>query len=188
MVILDNFPIWAVYVGLVIIMLAVAEAGFRVGIRLQDRSGNQGESKMTGAVVGGMAGSAIASDGNRPCQVATPYGGTFRSTYPAAYPQGSIPRTTDGLYGGPEVMGTHPQSAYPASAPRPAYPAYPEPAYPQQQSYPAQPTEECRTIWRETRLPDGRIERDPVTACRQGNDEWEVVDGYADDDYGDYGY
>ena len=56
MVILDNFPIWAVYVGLVIIMLAVAEAGFRVGIRLQDRSGNQGESKMTGAVVGGMLG------------------------------------------------------------------------------------------------------------------------------------
>ena len=55
MVILDNFPIWAVYVGLVIIMLAVAEAGFRVGIRLQDRSGNQGESKMTGAVVGGNA-------------------------------------------------------------------------------------------------------------------------------------
>jgi len=53
---LDTFPIWAVYVGLVIAMLLGAEVGFRVGIWMQDRSDNPGEGKMTGAVVGGMLG------------------------------------------------------------------------------------------------------------------------------------
>lgn len=53
---LDSLPIWAVYVGLVGLMLLVAEVGFRVGIRMQDRSDRPGESKMTGAVVGGMLG------------------------------------------------------------------------------------------------------------------------------------
>jgi len=56
MTLLDNFPIWAVYVGLVVIVLIAAEAGFRIGIWLQDRSDKPGESKMTGAVVGGMLG------------------------------------------------------------------------------------------------------------------------------------
>jgi hypothetical protein len=54
MTILDNFPIWAVYVGLVVIVLIAAEGGFRVGIWMQDRSDKPGEGKMTGAVVGGM--------------------------------------------------------------------------------------------------------------------------------------
>ena len=53
---LDSFPIWAVYIGLVVLMLLAAEIGFRVGIRIQDRSNKPGESKMTGAVVGGMLG------------------------------------------------------------------------------------------------------------------------------------
>jgi hypothetical protein len=56
LVVLDTFPIWAVYVGLVIAMLLGAEVGFRVGIWMQDRSDNPGEGKMTGAVVGGMLG------------------------------------------------------------------------------------------------------------------------------------
>lgn len=56
MVILDNFPVWAVYVGLVIIVVIVAELGFRLGIWLQDRSDKQGEARMTGTVVGGMLG------------------------------------------------------------------------------------------------------------------------------------
>ncbi|MEZ5953007.1 MAG: glycine zipper 2TM domain-containing protein [Hyphomonas sp.] len=162
-----------------------------------DKGDNDGEvivGALLGAVVGGMAGNAMASNSSTPCTVATPYGGSFRSTYPAAtYPTGSIPRTTDGLYGGPEVMGTHPGTAYPATpaAPRtypataPAYPSYPQGnSYPQS-SYPAPApqTEECRTIWRETRLPDGRVERDPVTACREGNSgDWQIVDGYSNDE------
>ena len=56
MTLLDNFPIWAVYVGLVVMVLIAAESGFRVGIWLQDRSDKPGEGKMTGAVVGGMLG------------------------------------------------------------------------------------------------------------------------------------
>lgn len=56
MVILDNFPIWAVYAGLVVIVLLAAEIGFRIGIWLQDRSEDPAESKMTGAVVGAMLG------------------------------------------------------------------------------------------------------------------------------------
>ena len=56
MTLLDNFPIWAVYVGLVVIVLIAAEAGFRIGIWLQDRSDKPGESKMTGSVVAGMLG------------------------------------------------------------------------------------------------------------------------------------
>jgi hypothetical protein len=53
---LDGIPIWAVYVGLVVMMLLGAEVGFRVGIWMQDRSDKPGDSKMTGAVVGGMLG------------------------------------------------------------------------------------------------------------------------------------
>jgi len=53
---LDSFPVWAVYVGLVVLMLLAAEIGFRVGIWIQDRSDKPGESKMTAAVVGGMLG------------------------------------------------------------------------------------------------------------------------------------
>ena len=56
MTLLDNFPIWAVYVGLVVVVLIVAEIGFRIGIWLQDRSDKPGESKMTGSVVAGMLG------------------------------------------------------------------------------------------------------------------------------------
>ena len=41
---------------MVIASLAVAEIGFRIGIHLQDRSSNPGESRMTGTVVGGMLG------------------------------------------------------------------------------------------------------------------------------------
>jgi len=53
---LDSLPIWAVYFGLVALMLLAAEIGFRAGIWVQDRSDKPGERKMTGAVVGGMLG------------------------------------------------------------------------------------------------------------------------------------
>ena len=53
---LDSLPIWVIYVGLVVLALLAAEVGFRVGIWLQDRNDDPGESKMTGAVVGGMLG------------------------------------------------------------------------------------------------------------------------------------
>jgi hypothetical protein len=56
MVILDKFPIWAVYVGTVAVVLLAAEIGFRIGLWLQRRDPDSGKTPMTGAVVGGMLG------------------------------------------------------------------------------------------------------------------------------------
>lgn len=53
---LDLLPIWAFFTGMVIVTLATSEVGFRIGIRLQDRGANPGDSRMTGSVVGGMLG------------------------------------------------------------------------------------------------------------------------------------
>jgi hypothetical protein len=56
MVILDTFPIWAVYVGTVVVVLIATEIGFRIGMWLQRRDPDSGKTPMTGAVVGGMLG------------------------------------------------------------------------------------------------------------------------------------
>jgi hypothetical protein len=53
---LDLLPIWVFFVGMVVIVLVATEIGFRVGIRLQDRNFNPGDSRITGSVVGGMLG------------------------------------------------------------------------------------------------------------------------------------
>ena len=126
-----------------------------------------------GAIVGGFAGGALAEDTSRPCQVATPYGPASNG----AYPVGSIPRTTDGLYGGPEIMNypnvPPPSRTYPAST-------VPGPTLPPQPGTDI----ECRTIERETRLPDGQVIRDPITACRDPYDgTWEINDGFGDENY-----
>ena len=56
MVILDMFPIWAVYVGTVVLVLVAAEIGFRIGMWLQRRDPESGKTPLTGVVVGGMLG------------------------------------------------------------------------------------------------------------------------------------
>lgn len=56
MEILDTFPIGLLFVGMVIVSLLATELGFRFGIRLLDRGGNPGDTRMTGTVVGGMLG------------------------------------------------------------------------------------------------------------------------------------
>jgi hypothetical protein len=53
---LDLLPIRAFFLGMVVVALATAEIGFRIGIWLQDRSSNPGDSRITGSVVGGMLG------------------------------------------------------------------------------------------------------------------------------------
>lgn len=142
----------------------------------RSESGNVAVGAVLGALVGGVAGKSIAKDSGADCQVAyAPY--SYSSS-----PSGSIPRSTDGLYGGPEVMGRggYRPEAYPSS-------------YPSQQSYPDYRDEpryepvgrDCRVIQRETRLPDGDVRRDPVTACYdERSREWRVEDGYSDDPYG----
>lgn len=56
MVILDQSPIWVVYLVTVVIALVAAEVGFRIGMWLQRRDPDSGKTPMTGAVVGGMLG------------------------------------------------------------------------------------------------------------------------------------
>lgn len=149
-----------------------------------EKGDNDGEviaGALLGAVLGGMAGNAIASDGARPCSVATPYGGSYRADYgaypylAAEYSGDSIPRTTDGLYGGPQDLRSHPQPDY---APQPVSPAPTNYRTPAPQPAPQPEPQECRTVWQETTLPDGQVVRDPATACRSGyNGEWRIVGG-----------
>lgn len=140
-----------------------------------DNDGEVIAGALIGALVGGAAGNSIAKDTGPDCQVAyAPY--SYSSS-----PRGSIPRTTEGLYGGPEVMspGGYRPEAYPSSYPsEPSYPSYPD--------YRDQPRDrDCRVIQRETRLPDGDIQRDPVTACYDDRTrQWVVQDGYSSDPYG----
>ena len=159
-----------------------------------EKGNNDGEvlaGALLGAIVGGVAGNAMASGSAQPCQVATPYGGSFRADY-GAYPYvssqysgSSIPQTTQGLYGGPQDLRSHPgRTATPAPVSYPAYPSYPETPAPRA-SAPAPQPEECRTVWREVTLPDGQVVRDPATACREGyNGAWEIVG--EDELYGGY--
>lgn len=56
MSIFDRFPIWAIYLLTVGLVLLVAEIGFRVGVRLQRRDPSALKGSMSGAVVGGLLG------------------------------------------------------------------------------------------------------------------------------------
>jgi hypothetical protein len=56
MVILDQSPIWVVYLVTVVVALVAAEIGFRLGIWLQRRDPSSRKTAMTGTVVGGMLG------------------------------------------------------------------------------------------------------------------------------------
>jgi hypothetical protein len=54
--ILDRFPIWAVYLGTVALVLVAAEIGFRIGIWLKRRDPTALKGQIVGVVVGGMLG------------------------------------------------------------------------------------------------------------------------------------
>ncbi|MBU3919186.1 glycine zipper domain-containing protein [Hyphomonas sp.] len=142
------------------------------------RDDNDGEviaGALIGAFIGGAAGNSIAGDTGPDCQVA------YAPQRYSSVPQGSIPRSTQGLYGGPEVMSS--QSRYPAAYPSaPSYPAAPD--YRDEPRY-SEPDRDCRVIQRETRLPDGEVQRDPVTACwNDRTRQWQIQDGYSDEPYG----
>mgnify|MGYP001265825376 CR=1 FL=1 len=142
-----------------------------------DNDGEVIAGALIGAFIGGAAGNSIASDTGPDCQVAYAPNGY------SSYPQGSIPRTTDGLYGGPEVMdnSVYREDPYPQTYPSSGGGYAPGP------DYRDQPVRDCRVIQRETRLPDGQVERDPVTACwNERTREWRIQDGYSDDGYDGY--
>lgn len=56
MVILDQFPIWLVFIGTLVLVLVVAEIGFRIGRWLQSRDESAAKTPVTGAMVGSMLG------------------------------------------------------------------------------------------------------------------------------------
>ena len=56
MVIIDRFPIWAVYLGTVALAVLAAEIGFLLGLWLRKRNLASAESAIRGAVVGGVLG------------------------------------------------------------------------------------------------------------------------------------
>lgn len=53
---LDQLPIWAVYILTVIVLLLAVEVGFRLGVRQMDRDPSSKDSRMTATVAGGMLG------------------------------------------------------------------------------------------------------------------------------------
>jgi len=56
MVLLDQSPLWAVYVVTVVLALVFAEIGFRLAVWLQRRDPDSGTTPISGTVVGGMLG------------------------------------------------------------------------------------------------------------------------------------
>ena len=56
MVILDKFPIWAVFLGTLAVVLVAAEVGFRIGNWLKRRDPESRGVQINGAVVGSMLG------------------------------------------------------------------------------------------------------------------------------------
>ena len=56
MVLLDKFPLWAVYIGTVAAVLLAAEIGFRIGLWTNRRDPASKKPAIAGAVVGGMLG------------------------------------------------------------------------------------------------------------------------------------
>ncbi len=157
----------------------------------RSNSGQVAVGATLGALVGGVAGADIGKKSGGDCHVA--YAPGYSQ---ASVPYGSIPQTTQGLYGGPEVMrgapNTYPHPApqqYPASS-YPAYPAQtpgyqqPQPTY-QYGGGPSVPGPDCRVIHRETRMPDGQVLRDPVTACwNEATRDWRIQDGWEEELYG----
>ena len=149
-----------------------------------------------GAIVGGVAGSAIADSNSRDCVSVPSYNYPAQTGYQTGY-QNGYPYTPpppayrrDDLYGGPQ-SADYPD--YPEYDPYPEYQDYqqaPAPQYnqapqapPVRQAMPVTPqpvaaSGDCRTIQRQTRAPDGRIVYDPITTCRDPySGAWQIRDG-----------
>lgn len=173
----------------------------RVYKESRSNSGQVAVGATLGALAGGMAGSSMAKSSGGDCQVA--YAPSYNYS---ASPYGSIPQSTQGLYGGAEVMrgGSYYPQQMPQQYPASAYPSYPAPSpvyqAPAQAPYQygggqtqygttygntAYGGNNCQVIHRETRMPDGQTMRDPVTACLDSRTgQWRIQDGWEEELYG----
>lgn len=143
------------------------------GYHHKDDDGDQIAGALIGGVLGAVVGGELASSGTDCKPVETySYAGV---PAPTRSPHGSAwatsPQEANRAYSvgyqqqGQELYGSAP-------APTPA-PVYSDPA-------PAPVTEpDCRTMQRETRLPDGEVLLEPVDVCRTPDGSWSVQEPYA---------
>ena len=54
--ILEDLPLWVLFIGTVLIVLLATEVGFRLGLWLHARYPTMGKASMTGPLIGGMMG------------------------------------------------------------------------------------------------------------------------------------
>lgn len=152
--------------------------GRRGPVTIRESRSNSGQvaaGAAIGALAGALAGSGLADRTQMACQTVAGHGAYPHSPpYPGPRPAGaSIPRTTDGLYGGEEIMQAGPALPPPTAWPDPGPPELygaPPPARPD-------PTAAggCRPVYRETRLPDGQLLREPAEACQdEATGLWQV--------------
>ena len=131
---------------------------------VRERRSNSGQvaaGAAIGALAGAVAGSQAAQASSARCQTAYPAYPAYphdRGDYAPDPVYGSIPRTTDGLYGGEEIMRS------PPSVPPLHEPGRGDPS--SERGEAGTETDLCRSVYSETRLPDGRIAREPAMACR----------------------
>lgn len=138
---------------------------------------NNNGDEVAGAIIGGVLGAVVGSElagSSTDCRtvsnrynyntmnVAPPTRQAFATASPQpvnAQPSYRYQPQNDTLYGGPAGAGPREPIRVTRSEPQPNY----------------APT--CRTVQRETRLPDGQLVREPVSVCQDNNGEWNLQDG-----------
>lgn len=130
---------------------------------------NSGNNEVAGAVIGGVLGAVVGSSvagSGRDCAFETEYAdpayAPTRSPYGPQWENSS--RTRAQVYQQPQRVTT--RTTRTVTTPRTQRVQV---EYPRQ---PVQTTGECRTVQRETRLPDGGMVREPVRVCQDGSGRW----------------
>lgn len=131
-------------------------------------------AEIAGALVGGLIGAAIGSEvASSDTNCARTYNYEPQRHQPVrSYGSSNVYAPTRS----PTGPAWDPPQGQPISAETPAYPSVP--AYPTDQEFglsggPAD-TQECTTVRRETRLPDGTVIREPVEVCQTEDGRWQM--------------
>lgn len=144
------------------------------------RHNNDGD-EIAGALIGGVLGAVIGSElaasgtdcrrtvtnnySYRAMNVAPPTRQAFATANPqpvSSQQPYAYGNPGEQLYGGP-ASNAGPREPIRVTRTQPE----PQPAY--------APT--CRTVQRETRLPDGQVVREPISVCQDSNGQWNMQDG-----------
>lgn len=152
-------------------------------------------AEIAGAVIGGLLGAAVGSgvagDSTDCSRTYNSYGGNaysgapvYRGTQTSGSGFGDVYAPTRSPTGpaweNPDYQQSNPiPTSQPVSGTAPAYPSVP--AYPTDEDYGLAggaeapiAGNECTTVRRETRLPDGTIIREPVEVCQTEDGRWQM--------------